>query len=429
MRILYFVQYFNLPDEPGGSRAYQQALAWTRAGHRVTVIAGNLNDKSRVVAEAFRGRMIAEERVEGIRVLRVWVAPPKRGSHRTRYMNFLSYVATASVAAAFRGGRADLVYASSTPLTAGAPGWLHAATRRVPFVFEVRDLWPESAVVAGVLRRDAPLTRMADRLARFLARRAALTVALTRGIAAGLRAQGVPEEKILFVPNGVDDWMAGSGVLEDAAPAAPEARDRFEVIYCGAHGPWNGLDQVLDAAGLLARGAGRGSAIHFTFVGDGEDRERLMARARAENLATVRFEGALPKQEAFRRIRASSAAVVVTWNHPFQRMVLANKIFDYLAAARPVVVAAEGEMADLVREAGAGLIVPPERPEALAAAIAELAAMNPAERLRLGENGRRHILRHYRREELALGLLAAFERLVPGSAARREELDRGSRPA
>lgn len=400
MRILYFVQYFNLPDEPGGSRPYQFARAWVQAGHEVTVVTGNLNHKILTVREDCRGHIVTEHWVDGIRALHVWVFAQERGSTRSRYINFLSYAGMAAVVGLLRAGRVDIVYASSTPLTAGLPGSVNSFFRRVPFFFEVRDLWPESAVVAGTLRRDALLTRMAGRLARHLYARAARVVGISRGILEGLIQEGVAPGKTLLVPNGVDDWMV---VSEPARPGVPTVP--FTVTYCGAHGPWNGLGQILDAAVLLRSRPG----IEFLFIGDGEDRRALEQRARELELGQVRFAGTVPKKEAFRRLQETSCSIIVTWNHPFQKMVLANKIFDYLAAGRPVIVAADGEMADLVREAKAGLVVPPDRPDLLSQAVRTLSETPPAELTAMGEMGRRYILAHYQRASLAGRLLTAFQ--------------------
>ncbi len=399
MRIVYFVQYFNLPHEPGGSRAYQFARAWVRAGHEVTIVTGAVNHKTLSVPEKYRGRLYVREEVDGIRIVRAWSYAGIRGSFRKRLVNFLSFAATACGAGLFLAGRPDVVYASSTPLTVGLPGLVTATLRRARFFFELRDLWPESAVVAGVLNGRSRATRAAFALARLFYRRAARCVAVTRGIAEGLAAAGVPREKILFVPNGVDDWMVG-----DLGPAPPEGPG-FRVVYVGAHGKWNGLGQLLEAAALLRDRAD----VSFVFAGDGDERDALVARAAELGLTRVTFLGAIPKREAFELLRGGSASVVATWSHEFQKMVLANKIFDYLAAGKPVVAAAHGEMADLVAEAGCGLVTPPEQPAALADAIRRLADTPPAERARMGRAGRDHILRAYQRTELAARLLQAFE--------------------
>jgi glycosyltransferase involved in cell wall biosynthesis len=407
MRIVYFVQYFNLPHEPGGSRAYQFARAWVRAGHDVTIVTGAVNHKTLSVPGKYRGRLYVREEVDGIRIVRAWSYAGIRGSFRRRLLNFLSFAATAAGAGLLAAGRPDVVYASSTPLTVGLPGLATSVLRRATFFFELRDLWPESAVVAGVLDGRSRATRAAYALARLLYRRAARCVAVTRGIADGLAAAGVPREKILFVPNGVDDWMVGDlGPPPAPAPGAgpPAGAAAFKVVYVGAHGRWNGLPQILDAAALLRDRAD----ISFVFAGDGDERERLVARARELGLTRMTFLGAIPKREAFDLLRGGSASIVATWSHEFQKMVLANKIFDYLAAGRPVVAAAHGEMAELIAEAGCGVVTPPEQPAALAGAIRRLADTAAADRERMGAAGREYILRHYRRTDLAARLLAAF---------------------
>ncbi len=427
MRILYFVQYFNLPHEPGGSRPYQFARAWVRAGHEVTVVTGAVNHKTLSVPEKYRRRLSVAEEVDGIRVLRVWSYAGIRGSFKKRLLNFLSYAATASLVGLFRGGRPDVIYASSTPLTVGLPGRVVSFLRRCPWLFELRDLWPQSAVVAGVLSERAWPTRLANALARHFYRHASRVVAVTRGIGDGLREEGVPEAKLLFVPNGVDDWML------DVARPEPAPDPPCRIVYCGAHGRWNGLGQILDAARLLAD-----DPVEIVFIGDGDERDALRQRAADEGLTKVSFLDARPKQEAFAELCRASATIVVTWDVPFQRMVLANKIFDYLAAGRPVIVGAEGEMATLVREAGCGLVVPPEQPEQLAGAIRELAAMPEEARRRMGEAGRAYILEHYQRSALAARLAGVFAELAGGpnagaeaapeaSSLQRESKDGGGR--
>lgn len=363
------------------------------------MITGAVNHKTLTVPEKYRGRLFVAEQVDGIRVIRCWSYAGFRGSFKKRLLNFLTFAGTAALAGLARAGRADVVYASSTPLTVGIPGWFTAAVRRAPFFFEVRDLWPQSAIVAGVLKEDSRATRLAAGLARFLYRRAVKIVAVTRGIAEGLRREGAIAEKILFVPNGVDDWMVQAG----AAPV-PQPAEGFRVVYCGAHGHWNGLGQILQAAALL----GDETGIEFDFIGDGDEREALVEKAKEMKLSRLTFRGAIPKQVAFEELRRASACIVVTWAHPFQRMVLANKIFDYLAAGRPVIVAAEGEMAQLVQEAGCGLVVPPEAPELLAEAIRRLAAMPEEEREAMGRRGRKFILENYSREDLGDRLLGSF---------------------
>ena len=229
LHILYIVQYFNQPDEPGGSRPYQFARHWAARGHQVTVLTSNLNHKT-------LSSTSGADAVEGVSVIRLRTYNQIRGSFSRRILNFLSFAALA-FARALSVSRVDVVYASSTPLTTGLAGYLVAGAKRRPFYFEVRDLWPESAVVAGALK-SGPVVRVIEWFERLFYRRAVKVIALTEGIRAGVIAKGKDPNDVLFVPNGMDDWML------DVNPTVPSGypfnRDEhFICTYIGAHGRWN----------------------------------------------------------------------------------------------------------------------------------------------------------------------------------------------
>jgi len=390
LHILYVVQYFNLPSEPGGGRAYHFATHWVRAGHRVTLVTGTVNTKTASVADRYQGRSYIRERIEGVELIRCASSSRIRLSVPGRISNFLGFAARASWAVISKVERPDIIYASSTPLTVGIPALAAALRWRRRFVFEVRDLWPESAVVAGVLKNRMVIA-VTSAFERLLYRRAARIVALTRGIEAGILKTGIPPEKVLFVPNGVDDILGGNG-----QPPPARGDGMFRVVYAGALGRWNGNETLVDAATLLKDDEG----IEFVVVGDGDQRVALEQRARAMG-ARMRFLGALPKERAIREIHDADACVICTWDHPFHSMVLANKIFDYLGAGKPVLAAARGEMALLLAEARAGLSVPPGDPSTLAALVRKMRDLPLSEREAMGRRGREHVLAHYRRSDLA----------------------------
>jgi glycosyltransferase involved in cell wall biosynthesis len=207
---------------------------------------------------------------------------------------------------------------------------------------------------------------------------------------------------VLFVPNGVDDILGSDG---EAPPT--RADGVFRVVYVGALGRWNGNETLVDAAAILKGDPG----IEFVVVGDGDQRVALEERARAGG-ARMRFLGALPKEHAVREIRQADACVICTWDHPFHAMVLANKIFDYMGAGRPVLAAARGEMAQLLEEAKAGLSVPPGDPASLADLVRRMRDLPAAEREAMGRRGRAHVLAHYRRSDLARKTEAEILRLA-----------------
>ena len=398
LHILYIVQYFNNPDEPGGTRAYQFAERWARHGHRVTVLTGNLNHKT--LSETTQVPI----GIAGVEVTRVRTYNNIRGSFKRRVLNFLSF-AWQAVARGIRIRGVDVIYASSTPLTTGLAGCALAAFKRRPFYFEVRDLWPESAVVAGVLSSGAAV-RFIEVFERLFYRRAAKVVALTEGIRDGVIRKGKAPEDVLFVPNGMDDWMLDVNPVPPAdAPFDPAKH--FICAYVGAHGRWNKLETILEAAAAL-----KGTRIRFLFVGDGDYKNELQAYATRLQLDNVFFPDPVAKKRIFDYLALSHVALICTWDHEFQRMVLANKVFDYMAAGRPIVAAARGETADLVARADCGWTVDPERPEQLACLLRELSEL-PADVIRQkGANGLAHVHRHYRRSDLADRLQQTFVQAV-----------------
>lgn len=395
MHILYIVQYFNNPDEPGGSRPYQFASRWADRGHRVTVVTSNLNHKTlSTVATS------STEIRPGVSVVRVPTYNRIRGSFGRRILNFFSFAWQATVHSR-RVKDVDLVYASSTPLTTGLAGWAVSKLKRRPFYFEVRDLWPESAVVAGALSNPAVI-RIAEFFERLFYRSATKVIAVTEGIRNGVIRKGKSPDHVLFVPNGMDDWMLEVTATTPAdVPFDP--REHFICTYVGAHGRWNKLETLLEAAQVV-----RGSNVRFLFVGDGDHKTELRAYASRLGLDNVLFHDAVPKKQVFDYLAHAHVAAICTWDHDFQRMVLANKVFDYMAAGCPIVAAARGETADLVVRADCGWVVEPERPADLAALLESVSRMPLSEIRRKGENGRDYVRAHYLRSDLADRLQDTF---------------------
>lgn len=408
MKILYLTQYFNLPDEAGASRHYQCARAWAELGHDVTVLTGNVNYKTGNAAPNDLHRSYSvQDHPEGFRVYRLWVYRNFQGSFRKRLLFFGSYAAHASLVGALRE-KPDIVFASSTPLSIGLPGWALARRFRVPFVFELRDLWPEAAVAAGVMKSPTWIERT-RRLSDFLYRKADHLLAVTEGIRDGILGYGVPPGKVTLVPNGVDHWMNP----EDFAERNPlaEFRDRFVCLYVGAHGIWNDLGTLVAGAEAVRDDP----RFLFVFIGDGDDRPRLEERVRNAGLENVRFLGALPKDDAFAAICHADVALISASGHEHNRQTLPNKIFDYMAGAVPVLVAAgEGEMDKLLRVSGGGWRTPPEDGPSLGARLREVADLPGTERNRVGRLGRAYVLDHYYRPRLAEQVLGIFQDLAGG---------------
>lgn len=388
-RILYVSQYFVSADQPGGVRHWQHTRALARAGHDVTVITSYVQHKQRSVPERYRGRRIVREREDGLEVVRTYATPGYGVDLRSRLANYGTF-ALWSFIAGLQTRRPDVIVASSPSLPAAAGAAELARARRARFVLEVRDLWPESALAMGLIR-DGRAARAARRLALHCYRRADRIVALTEGIRDGVLAEGVPPARVALITNGVDLDIGSEH------RAVTFAGDAFVAMYVGAHGTYNSLGTVLEAADRLRADPG----IHLVLVGDGDRKPALQARARELALPNLSFVDAVPKREVPAWLARADACILPYQDVPLFAGALPNKTFDYLGAARPVIAAAPvGELTRLVHEADCGVAVPPEDPRALAEAIRALARDREAAR-RMGERGAAHALAHYDRAVLA----------------------------
>lgn len=414
MRILYLTQYFNSPGEPGASRHFQHARLWARAGHDVRILTGNVNYKTGATAPLDPGKSYRlEQHPDGFRVYRIWAYSRFKGSFKKRLLYFASYAAHAAILGSGLD-RPDVVLASSTPLTVGLPGEFLARRFRVPFVFECRDIWPEAAVEAGVMTNPA-WARRARSLANHLYHAADHMVTVTGRMKTQIATYGIPESEISVVPNGVDDWM----IPESFRSRNPLARfaGKFVCLYVGAHGIWNFLDQIVDAAVLLRDDP----RLVFVFVGDGDHRAALERKALAHGLTNLHFLGAWPKEEAYAAMVHAQIGLITSTRTPAYLQILPNKIFDYLAAGLPAVTAAMegGEMADVMQGSKGGWLCAPDDARSLADAIRTAADTTSDARRAMGEAGRAYVREHFWRPDLAARLLGTMESLVRAHSSSR----------
>lgn len=406
MHLLVVHQYFLGEGQGGGSRFNAMTRRWAEQGHRVTVVAGMVNYQTGRKEEAYRRRWIVDETAgPGVRVRRTHVSPAYNRSFLGRLWGYLSFMISA-VHGGVTAEQPDVVVATSPPLFAGVAGRLIAARWGVPFVFEVRDLWPESAIDTGVLNRPT-LIRLAYRLERWLYHVADRVTVLTPAFRTALvERKGVPADRIGFVPNGADIDVFEPGPKQNRVRREYGLGDKFVVAYLGAHGVANHLEQILDAAELL-----RDRNVAFLFVGDGMRRPALEAMARERGLSNVTFVGNVPKAQAAEFCNAADACAAVLKRVETFKTVYPNKVFDYMACARPTILAIDGVARELVEDAGAGVYVEPENPAAFAAAVQRLRS-DPAEAERMGRRGREYVVRHFARDALADKYIDELEPLV-----------------
>jgi glycosyltransferase involved in cell wall biosynthesis len=369
----------------------------------VTILAG---DRSYLTGERISHRR-RETLAPNLEVVRCGTLG---GGHRSffwRTAGFLWFTAT-SLAVGLRLRGVDLVWATSPPLLQVASAWTLARLRRARWVFEVRDLWPAFAIAAGVLRSRI-LIALSEWLEGFLYRRCDHLIVNSPGFIPHLEQHGVPPARITLIANGVDPSRFTPH--DDGAVFRRDhgLGDRFVVLYAGAHGLSNDLGVVLAAAERL-RGQ---SEIAFVLVGDGKEKPRLVREAQSRGLTNVVFLPAVPKDRMAEVLAGSDCGVAILKPLPLYATTYPNKVFDYMAAARPVVLAIDGVIRKVVEDEGAGLAVPPGDDRALAEAVRRLAGDRQAAR-RMGAHGRRAVELRFDRRQQAHLLEATFRQVAAG---------------
>jgi len=367
MHILYFHQHFTTPAGAGGTRSYEMARRAVAQGHAVTMVCGSYGGGSTGLVQPFsRGRRHGT--VDGIDVIEFDLGYSNTHGFAKRTLVFLKFAfASTRIALTFSY---DIVFATTTPLTAGIPGIFARWLRRKPFVFEVRDLWPELPREMGVITNPLALAAMSA-LEWMSYRSAHRCIALSPGIKAGIARRGVAEGRIEIVPNGCDLELFKAGKAGAWRPKGVTKSDLL-AVFTGTHGQANGLDAVLDAAAVLkAREQG---GVKLVFVGDGKLKPGLLARKEADGLDNVIFHDQIPKHKITGLLAGADIGVQCLANLPaFYYGTSPNKFFDYIAAGLPVLNNYPGWLAQLISDSDCGYVVPPDSPEAFADAL-EMAA-------------------------------------------------------
>jgi colanic acid biosynthesis glycosyl transferase WcaI len=408
VKILYVSQYF--PPEMGApaARAAELSWHWARMGHETTVLTGFPNHPTGVVPEDWRARLRRlryTETVDGVRVVRTWLWPlPNRKAHE-RIRNYASFCVSAAISGLLLR-RQDVVIATSPQLLCALSGWWVAFWKRVPFVFEVRDLWPESLAAVGAGSEGTLLHRMLGAIAGFLYRRADRIVVVAPAFKDHLiRVWNVPEEKIYVVENGVETD------LFRLDPAAAEVRKRlkpegrFLICYIGTMGNAHGLETLIAAAEVLRTSLPNAM---FLLIGEGAEKERLVELAAARELTNIQFLGQQPRDRIPAYVSAADVCLVMLKKAELFKTVIPTKLLEYMACERPVIVAVDGQARQIVEEAGAGVFAEPENSQALVKAIVELAA-NPEQRRQMGACGRQYIVKKFSRERTARDYVTLLE--------------------
>ena len=410
MHILLVHQYFLEEDDPGGSRFNEMTRVWAESGHQVTVISGMVHYASGRKRDKHRGRFIVRESYgANITVYRCHVSEAYNASFAGRLWAYFSFVFSSVIAGVFYARRrCHVVLVTSPPLFVGITGFLLSRWKRVPLVFEIRDLWPESAIDTGVLT-NYTIIRFAYWFEGFIYRKARLINCLTPAFRQKLiQEKDVPAGKTVMIPNAADFSLSEELLHSFDSRTFREKlgwHDKFVVTYVGAHGVANHLIQLIEVAELL-----RETNAHIVLIGDGMQKTMLREEVRRRGLGNVQFVDSVPKKEVFKYILASDLGASVLARNDTFKTVYSNKTFDYMSCQKPILMVIDGVSRELVEAARCGLYAEPENPADIADKI-RLYMAEPQKLTADGLNGFAYARRHFDREQLARQYLAQLEKL------------------
>jgi glycosyltransferase involved in cell wall biosynthesis len=414
MNILLIHQYFLEDNDGGGSRWNEMARTWTDQGHQVTVLAGMVHYATGKKPERYQGKYFyIDQKSERLTIIRSHVSESYNVNFLGRLWGYFSFVFSSIYAGLFKAtGKYDVIIVTSPPLFVGITAYILSLFKRISFVFEIRDLWPESAIDTGVLKSKL-IIKLAYWFEAFIYKRAKLINVLTPAFQKTLiEKKGVPAEKVIMIPNAADFALSESLLANfDIKEFRHEHKliGRFVITYVGAHGVANHLIQVIDAAEIIQE---RHPEVLFLLIGEGMEKAMLKEEAARRGVTnTVRFIDAVPKKEVFKYILASNLGASILKKVDTFKTVYSNKTFDYMSCKKPILMLIDGVSRELVEQADAGMYVEPENKAAFVAAIEYYITKRELIQQQ-GDNGYSFARENYDRDHLAKQYLTELSKLT-----------------
>ncbi len=387
MRILILSQYYAPEPLP---KTHELAEGLRDHGHQVTVITGFPNYPSGTLYPGYRMRPWLVEEAHGLRIIRLALYPDHSTSRMRRIANYVSFTLAASAIGPFLCGKPDVMFVFHPPLTIGIAAWVISRLKRVPYVYGVADLWPDAVVASGMLS-NRRLIGLLERLEKFVYARAGAVAVVSPGMLDRLMQRGVRRDKLHVITDWADERVYGPMPRDAVLAGQLGMSGKFNVVFGGQVGLAQKLDTVLRAAEILRPH----TAIQFIIAGDGVERARLEQAAR--DLTNVRFIGRFASAQMPSIYALADVLLVHLSAQPIFRVSVPAKAYAYMACGKPVLMAVDGDAAELIRSSGAGLVCPPENPEALAETVLKFFRMPAAEREELGGRARNRFLQQYSR--------------------------------
>ncbi len=412
MHILLIHQYFVDKGDSGGLRFNEMTKVWAEMGHRITVISGMVHYATGKKAERFKGHFISKEKYcENVDLIHCHVSEAYNKNFLGRLWAYFSFVISSIICIIFTArNKYDLILATSPPLFVGITCLIISRLYKIPFIFEVRDLWPESAVETGVLRNKL-LIRISYKFEKLIYKKSRLINVLTTAFRDKLiREKNIPPEKIIYIPNGSDfsisdRIMCNFNKIEFRKKHG--LNGKMIITYVGAHGIANHLMQVIETAELL-----RDKEILFLLIGDGMEKNMLKEEVRKRNLQNVKFIDSVPKEKIFEYILASDFGASILKKTNTFKTVLSNKTFDYMSCKKPIFMLIDGVSRELIDKADCGIYSEPESPKMFAENIKKILNGNKDIWISKGENGYNYAKLNFNRIELAKKYIKEIERVI-----------------
>lgn len=401
MHILIIHQAFASLDEPGGTRHYEFARLLTSRGHQVTVIASPVSYITGAPLTPTPLPILGEG--QGVRVIRARVYSAHHKSFFHRLIAFFSFMLS-SFWIGLGVKNVDVVWGTSPPIFQGVTAWLLARLKGAKFLFEVRDLWPQFAIAVGVLKNPV-LIRLSEWLERFLYRRADRVMVNSPGFIAHVTSRGT--RRVELIPNGADPSMFDPSNNSADFRRTHQLEDKFVALYAGAHGMSNDLGVVLDAAKLLMDE----KKIQIMLLGDGKEKPALQARAKQMGLSNIIFLPSVPKSEMPNALAAADVCIAILKPLEEYKTTYPNKVFDYMAAGRPVVLTIDGVIREVVEAAGCGKFSTPGDAKIMAETIKYFCADRDRTR-KMGLAGRAYLEKNFSRAAIGEKLMRFLEEMV-----------------
>ena len=401
MKILLIHQYFKEADVVGGARFNEMTKVWNNLGHDITVLAGDLDGQSKEKKEEYKNNFIVKKDQDGIVVWRCNVSESYNKNFSGRLWGYFSFVFSSSYAGIFKlKGNFDVILVTSPPLFVGITAYLISLFKKIPIVFEVRDLWPESAIDTGVLK-NKHIIKLAFWFEKFIYKKADLINVLTPAFEKIIiEEKKIKKDKILFIPNAADFDMADSFLNEFNIEKFKEEHgltNKFIFTYIGAHGVANDLQQILEVAARVEN-----EKIVFLLIGNGMKKNELIESSKNMELVNVVFKDAMPKVEALKFVAASDVGISVLKKVDAFKTIYSNKTFDYMSCKKPILLAIDGVSRELVEKAQCGIYVEPENINSMTKGVDYLANLNTIDLAKMGNNGYDYAKVNFDRKKLAL---------------------------